>query len=145
MKSNLFRVSLSLLLFTVASFSFAQTKADIKFEKLKQSFKKVEEGHQVTLNYIFTYSGTIPLTIIPPKVDCSCTEVRLPEHKIEPNSTDTILVKFDTKDKIGYQDRDVAIQFVSDAMDSKFIEKTITFRGMVKATKESKTKYKETH
>lgn len=145
MKSNLFKVSLSLLLLTVASFSFAQTKTDINFEKSKQSFKKVEEGQQVTLNYIFTYSGTTPLTILPPKVDCSCTVVILPKHKIKPNSTDTIVVKFDTKDKIGYQDRDVVIQFVSDAMDSRTIEKTITFKGIVKATKESKVKYKESH
>lgn len=145
MKSNLFKVSLSLLLLTVASFSFAQKEADIKFEKLKQTFKKIEEGHQVTLNYIFTYSGTLPLTILPPEVDCSCTSVILPKDKIEPNTTYTIVVKFDTKDKIGYQDRDIVIQFVSDAMDSRTIKKTITFKGMVKATKESKAKYKETH
>ncbi|MDF1673968.1 MAG: DUF1573 domain-containing protein [Vicingaceae bacterium] len=134
-----------MLLLTVASFSFSQKEADIKFEKLKQTFKKVEEGHQVTLNYIFTYSGTIPLTFLPPEVDCSCTSVILPKDKIEPNTTDTILVKFDTKDKIGYQDRDIEIQFVSDAMDSRTIKKTITLKGIVKATKESKAKYKETH
>lgn len=145
MKSNLFKVSLSLLLFTVASFSFAQTEENIKFVKPKQTFKKVSEGHQITLNYIFSYNGSLPLTIVPPKVDCSCTVVILPEHKIEPNTTDTIVVKFDTKDKIGYQDRDIIIQFVSDAMDSRSIEKAITFKGMIKATKESKAVYKETH
>lgn len=145
MKSNLFKVSLSLLLLTVASFSFAQTAKDIQFKKSKQTFKKVEEGHQITLDYIFTYSGTFPLTVLPPEVDCSCTVVMLPDHKIKPNTSDTISVKFDTKDKIGYQDRDIVIQFVSDAMDSRAIEKTITFKGMVKATKASKTKYKETH
>ncbi len=134
-----------MLLLTVASFSFAQTAIDIQFKKSKQTFKKVEEGHQITLDYIFTYSGTFPLTALPPEVDCSCTVVMLPDHKIKSNTLDTISVKFDTKDKIGYQDRDIVIQFVSDAMDSRTIEKIITFKGMVKATKESKAKYKETH
>ena len=145
MKSNLFKFSLSLLLISVASFSFAQTEADIKFEKKSQKFMKVDEGHQITLKYIFSYTGTIPLTIIPPKVDCSCTVVVLPENKIEPNTTDTITVRFDTKDKIGYQDKDITLQFISDAMDSRFIEKIITFKGMVKATKESIKDYKATH
>ena len=104
---------------------------------------KVDEGHQITLEYRFTYSGEFPLTIVPPKVDCSCTEVILPDTDILPNSTYTIKIKFDTKDKIGYQEREVYLHFVSDLMDSRFIEKKLVFKGMVKPTKETKSKYKK--
>lgn len=143
MKSLLFKNSLSLLLLLVASFSFAQTSDDIQFKETTQKFMKVDEGHQITLSYTFTYTGKINLTIIEPQVDCSCTKVVLPEGKIKPNSTNIIKIKFDTKDKIGWQEREVVIHFVSDAMDSRTIEKTLIFKGMVKASKATKEAYKQ--
>ena len=75
MKSSLFKINLSLLLILVASFSFSQTPANIKFEKKIQKFKRIAEGHQLTFTYTFTYNGTLDLSIINPKVDCSCTKV----------------------------------------------------------------------
>jgi len=142
MKRNLFKINLSLLLLIVASFSFAQTSDDLKFERTTQKFMRVDEGHQISLTYKFTYTGKFDLTIVPPKVDCSCTTVILPEGKIKPNSTNIIKIKFDTKDKIGFQEREVNIQFVSDIMDSRFIEKTLIFKGVVKASKATKQAYK---
>jgi hypothetical protein len=142
MKSLLFKIKLSLLLLLVASFSFAQTSDDIKFEKTTQKFMKVDEGHQITLNYNFTYTGETDLKIIPPKVDCTCTEVILPENVIKPNSLNIIQIKFNTTDKIGWQERDVILNFTSDLIDSRLIKK-ITFKGMVKASKTTKAAYKE--
>lgn len=142
MKSYLFKLSISLLLIMVASFSFCQTSDNIQFDKKTQKFMRVDEGHQITLTYNFTYNGNIPLSIIPPKVDCSCTEVILPENKIEPNSTNIITIKFDTKGKIGYQEREVILQFTSDAMDSRSIDVTLIFKGVVKASKATKAAYK---
>ena len=142
MKSYLFKINLSLLLSLEASFSFAQNSDELSFKKLSQKFMKVDEGHQITLSYNFTYTGKSNLKITPPKVDCSCTEVVLPENDILPNSTNTIKIKFDTSDKIGWQERDVTLHFTSDAMDSQSIEKKITFKGMVKASKARKAAYK---
>ncbi len=142
MKSLLFKISLSLLLSLVASFSFAQTSEDIKFEKTTQKFMKVDEGHRITLTYNFTYSGKTELKITPPKVDCSCTEVILPENDIKPISTNTIKIKFNTTDKIGWQERFVLLHFTSDSMDSQSIEKKLTFKGAVKASKATKAIYK---
>ena len=92
MKSYLFKINLSLLLLLVASFSFAQTSDNIQFEKTTQKFMKVDEGHRISLTYNFTYTGNIELRIIEPKVDCSCTEIILPENNIQPNSTNTIKI-----------------------------------------------------
>jgi Protein of unknown function (DUF1573) len=143
MKSNFFKLSLSMLLILIACFCFAQTSDNIQFEKTTQKFMRVDEGHRLTFTYKFTYNGEIDMTIIPPKVDCSCTTVILPERKIKPNSTNTITIKFDTKDKIGYQEREVLIQFVSDLMDSRSIEKKLIFKGVVKASKATKEAYKK--
>jgi hypothetical protein len=143
MKSNLFRLSLNLLLILAASFCFGQNPNEIKFEKPVQKFRKVDEGHQLTFTYFFTYFGKEKLSIIPPKVDCSCTKVILPKGEIESEKTYFIVIKFDTKDKIGYQEREVTLQFVSDKMDSTSIEKKITFKGVVKASKATKKAYKE--
>lgn len=144
MKSYLFKVSLGLLLFIVASFSFAQNNI-VQFDKTTLKFSKVNEGEVVKLTYIFKNLGKHTLSILPPEVDCSCTEVKLPENKIAGGITDSLIVIFDTKDKIGFQQRDVKIQFVSDFMDSQSINKTITFKGMVKASKATKEKYKSNH
>jgi hypothetical protein len=138
MKRNLFKNSLSLLLILVASFSFAQKSDEISFEKSTQKFIKVDEGHQLTFTYNFTYTGKIDLSIVPTKVDCSCTTVLLSTEKIKPGSTNTITIKFDTNDKIGYQEREVSIQFISDAMDSRSIYKKLVFKGVVKASKATK-------
>ncbi len=145
MKSYLFQINLSLLLILAASFSFSQTADKIKFEKTIHKFKKTDEGKIIEFSYTFTYTGKIKLSIIPPKVDCSCTEVILPEKDIESNSTNNIKIRFDTKGKIGYQEREVIIQFVSDAMDSRSIEKRLVFKGVVKASKETKATYKLNH
>lgn len=146
MKSYLFRLSLSLLLYLTASFfCAAQSADDIHFKKSTLKFKKVDEGLQLTFNYDFQYSGKEPLTIIEPKVDCSCTEVILPEGKIETGKTYTITIKFDTNDKIGWQERNVLIQFTSDLMDSQSISKTLIFKGMIKASKATKEAYKDNH
>ena len=83
MKRSLFKINLSLLLLLVASFSFGQTSENIKFEKTTKKFRKVDEGHILTFNYTFTYTGNVKLNFITPKVDCSCTEVILPEAENE--------------------------------------------------------------
>lgn len=133
---------LSLLLLLVASFSFAQKTNGIAFEKTTQKFNKVNEGESVTLVYKFSNYSKFIMNISPPEVDCSCTEVILPVNTISSGTQDSIIIKFNTKDKIGWQERNVTIQFISDLMDSKNIDKTLTFKGMVKASKATKKAYK---
>ena len=143
MKSSLFKLSLSLLLFLTASFfCSAQSVKDIVFETTTQKFKKVAEGIPLTFTYNFKYLGNMPITITPPKVDCSCTEVILPKGKIESNKTYTIIIKFDTNDKIGWQERTVLIQFVSDINATQVLDVKLIFKGMIKASKATKEAYK---
>tara|TARA_R110001592_G_scaffold126028_2_gene336544 strand:+ start:2668 stop:3102 length:435 start_codon:yes stop_codon:yes gene_type:complete len=143
MLSNFIKFSLSLLLFSVAGFSFAQTAEDIVFEKSTQKFRRVDEGLQITLTYNFTYKGKTPLQLISPKVDCDCTSVEIPEEDIIPNNSYKVIVHFNTKDKIGFQERPIKLTFLSTTDRNKKIEKEIVFKGMVKASKETKAKYKQ--
>jgi hypothetical protein len=143
MKSNLFRLGLSLLLFITASFfCSAQSVDQIKFKNPTHKFKKVAEGHQLVFTYNFSYSGTDQLTILEPKVDCSCTEVILPKEKIKAGKIYSIIIKFDTHHKIGWQEREVLIQFTTDIKKKSTIDKKITFKGMIKASKPTKEAYK---
>ena len=147
MKSLLFNISLSLLLLLVASFSFSQNTDNIQFEKTTQKFKRVDEGHQINLTYIFTYAGKEEIGISNKEIDCSCTTINYHSSDllIKPNSTNKITIKFDTSDKIGWQERKVIIQFMgnlSKISSSPYFEKTLTFKGMVKASKITKDAYK---
>lgn len=142
MLSNFIKFSLSLLLFFVAGFSFSQTATDIIFEKSSQKFMKVDEGHQIKLTYNFTYNGTTPLQLLSPKVDCDCTSVEIPDEQIIGNKPYKIIVHFDTNNKIGFQERPIILTFISSIDKNQKIEKEILFKGMVKASKETKAKYK---
>jgi len=142
LKNKFFKIFISLLLILVASFSFGQNSEDIKFEKTIQKFKRVDEGHRITLYYPFTYTGNVPLHILDPKVDCSCTEIIYPKETIHPNSSNIITINFNTTDKIGWQERVVGIQFVSNLDDANSCNQKLTFKGMVKASKATKSTYK---
>jgi len=140
-KRLLFKTFVSLLLLIVTSFSFSQNTKDIRFTKNVQSFKKVDEGHIVKLTYSFTYSGETPLQITPPKVDCSCTTVIIPDNKIITDTTYSLQIVFDTKDKIGFQKREILIPF-TDLSNTFLFHKKLTFKGVVKASKATKEAYK---
>lgn len=124
------------------SFSFAQ-KIELQFEKTKQSFKKVNEGAIVTLDYYFEYFGNDTLSMLSPEVDCSCTEIKLENaDKIIPNQKHSLQVIFNTNDKIGYQEREVGLIFTTKKSTNQLKQKLI-FRGVVKASKATKEKYKQ--
>jgi V8-like Glu-specific endopeptidase len=141
MKSNLFKTNLSLLLLLVASFSFAQNADELQFEQTTQKFKRVDEGHQITLTYNFNYTGKVHLKMNPPQLDCSCTEVILSKDVINPGSKNSIQVKFNTAAKIGWQERTITLYFTSNKLNAEPIEKKIIFKGAVKASKATKDAY----
>lgn len=68
-------------------------------------FPKTKEGQILHYTYLVTNKGKIPLKIYDTKVECSCTNVILPEKDILPGEKAKIEVYFDTKGKYFYQDR----------------------------------------
>ncbi len=103
----------------------------IEFEKDVMKFKKVNEGTPIELQYVFTNVGNAPLIFNKANTSCECTTVKFPSNPIKPAERDTVFVSFDTKGKMGYQER--KIELLSNG-DVRFI----TFKGVVAATKETK-------
>jgi hypothetical protein len=99
---------LSLFFIINSALSYAQ-QAELKFTDKIHRSGKVIEGEQLQYKYHFTNIGDVPLVFVKYEVACLCTVVNLPEAPILPGENADILVKFDTKDKIGYQDRTVTI------------------------------------
>ncbi len=88
---------------------FSQGKADFNFEKEVLKFGKVKEGEVLNFEYPFINSGTEPLLISDIKVACTCTKIEYPKSPVAPGEKAIIKVSFDTKNKIGYQDRTLEI------------------------------------
>jgi uncharacterized protein (DUF58 family) len=105
----------------------AQTgKADFKFESEVYKFGKVKEGEVIEFTYAFTNTGTEPLIIQDIKVTCGCTVPDYPKAPVAPAQTGEIKVKFDTTNKIGYQDR--TLEIISNAKNSS---QKLRFKGTV--------------
>lgn len=99
-------------------------------------FGKVNEGEDVVLKYTFMNESEEPILINEAKVNCTCTVVDFPETPVNPKKVGQIIVTFHTESKIGYQER--KIELITNKGSTE-----ISFKGVVKATEETKTEYKE--
>lgn len=107
----------------------------MKFSEKVQKFGKVKEGEVIVLKYTFMNEGDEPILINEAKVNCTCTVVDFPKTPTNPNKVGQITVTFHTESKIGYQER--KIELITNEGKAE-----ISFKGVVKATEESKTEYK---
>lgn len=99
---------IAILLLTLCySLNFAQAKAEI--DKKTYKFPKTKEGVELTHTYKLTNTGDSPLLIQKYDVSCPCTKLQYPKKPILPNQTVELEVTFDTKDKIGWQDRIITL------------------------------------
>lgn len=101
------RVLLIILIILNSALAFGQ--AEFSFKKTSVRFPKTQEGEVLKFQYEFTNSGNQPLIISDIKVQCSCTKFDFPKQPIKPGEKGIITVSFDTKDKIGYQDRTLEV------------------------------------
>ena len=127
-------ILLSLILFTVSGFVFSQSST-LKYAESVQKFGKVDEGVKIELSYDFVNKGDKPVIINDSKVNCSCTKVNFPSSPIKPSEKGAITVSFDTHGKIGYQERKIELT-TNMGID------VITFKGVIKATEETKLEHK---
>ena len=79
--------------------------------------------------------GAEPILINEAKVNCTCTIVDYPETPIDPKKVGQIRVTFHTESKIGYQERKIELVTNKGSVE-------ISFKGVVKASEETKTEYK---
>ena len=92
MKKILFLMT---LLVVGVSFAFAQTNADIKFDKTTHDFGKFSENSPVvSCVFTFTNIGDAPLVIHQAVASCGCTVPEYTKEPIQPGKKGTIKVTY---------------------------------------------------
>lgn len=92
MKKILFLMT---LLVMGVSFAFAQTNADIKFDKTTHDFGKFSENSPVVSStFTFTNIGDAPLVIHQAVASCGCTVPEYTKEPIMPGKKGTIKVTY---------------------------------------------------
>lgn len=102
----------------------------LQFEETVFDFGTIYESDVIHKKFTFKNTGTAPLLILKATSSCGCTIPEWPEVPIPPDSSGVILVKFDSANKEGYQNKEVSI------FANTFPNKTtISVKGKVVKTK----------
>ena len=75
-----------------------------------QNLGKINEGQVVEISWRFKNTGTKPLIISNVSASCGCTVPDKPEQPIAPGVEETIRARFDSKDRVGPQRKDVYVE-----------------------------------
>ncbi len=86
-------------------------KSAITFEQPEYDFGKVESGKLVKHTFKFTNTGNAPLLLQNVTASCGCTVPNeWPKEPIAPGESGEIAVEFDSKGRIGAQNKTVTVQ-----------------------------------
>jgi hypothetical protein len=83
--------------------------AKFGFESSSFHFGEIKEGTLVEKEFHFQNTGNLPLIITNATSTCGCTVPKFPEDPIPPGGKGSILVKFDTQNKRGYQSKPITV------------------------------------
>ena len=73
------------------------------------NFGTVTEGEKVTYNFRFKNAGHKALVISSTSASCGCTVPEKPEKPILPGETGVIKVVFNSKGKVGHNDKNITV------------------------------------
>ena len=80
-----------------------------KFNETFHDFGEINDGDQVEHIFAFTNTGEAPLLIESAKGSCGCTVPQWPKEPIPVGGSGEIVVRFDSKNKPGVQNKTVTI------------------------------------
>ncbi len=86
-----------------------QDIARIAFDTTVYDFGKLLEGEIVKYTFRFSNTGTKDLLISSVKTSCGCTASEYPIQAIKPGETSQIVVKFDSKNRSGFQNKTITV------------------------------------
>lgn len=81
----------------------------IEFKKQEHSFGRVIQGEVVSYNFKFTNTGDSDLIIAKVSTSCGCTASDYPTEPIKPGETKSIEAKFDSKGRMGFQNKRITV------------------------------------
>ena len=73
------------------------------------NFGTVAEGEKVTYNFRFKNSGNKPLIVTNTTASCGCTVPEKPEKPVLPGETAFIKVVFNSKGKVGHNEKTITV------------------------------------
>jgi len=79
------------------------------FNKTTHNFGRIKQGAKASTEFIFTNTGSQPLTIQSARGSCGCTVPTWPHEPIAPGATGKITVVFDSYGKSGEQTKTVTV------------------------------------
>ena len=83
--------------------------ARMQFDQLIYDFDTVAVGSVVNRRYQFRNTGQVNLIIHSVRSTCGCTATQWPKGTIMPGDTSSILVTFDTKERLNYQNKPIFV------------------------------------
>jgi hypothetical protein len=81
----------------------------LTLEKQTHDFGKIKPGDIVNYDFKFTNTGKAPLIITDGYASCGCTKPTWPTAPVKPGESGVIHVTFDSKGKLGLQDKLITI------------------------------------
>ncbi len=101
--------------------------AKIDFSKKTHEFGYIDMGDVVEHDFVFTNTGKTPLIIHDAKTTCGCTTPEIPKAPIAPGEQGILKVKFDSKGKIGSQNKEVTVYSNAEPAVTKVFMKGVVF------------------
>ncbi|MBK7855954.1 MAG: DUF1573 domain-containing protein [Bacteroidetes bacterium] len=98
-------------LFTSAQINIQskETKPEIKFEEYEYNFGTVTEDTVIIHEYVFSNTTRTPLIVTDTHGTCHCIVTEFSEVPLAKNQKGKIKVSFDTKGRVGKQEKTVTV------------------------------------
>lgn len=81
----------------------------ISFKKTDHDFGRIIQGEVVSYSFKFTNTGDTDLLIAKVSTSCGCTVSEYPVDPIKPGETKVVEAKFDSKNRIGFQNKRITV------------------------------------
>ena len=82
----------------------------IYFKENEHNFGEIVQGEIITHAYKFSNTGGADLIISDVKTSCGCTASEFPKDPIKPGKTGVIKLTFDSRGRMGYQNKTATIE-----------------------------------
>lgn len=99
---------------------------ELEFDQNRHDFGTVTEGDVVEHEFTFTNTGNAPLKVMKANPSCGCTVPDWSKDPIAPGEKGSMVVKFDTRGKLGKQNKSVRL-----TTNTKKGNETLTFSAVV--------------
>lgn len=94
----------------------------IQFEKITSNFGEVQQGNEVSAVFVFTNYSQDSISIAEVLTGCTCQTVYIPENPIPPTESAEIEILFNTKNKLGKQNREISVIFSNNRYKKLYIK-----------------------